>query len=208
MILVMSYTRSPLTTPPSGWTELDSARESNYNNNQLEGTYVNRVYRRRASSEPASYTVVTFDAVQSYLTMVSVRSGVDESPQVAVGTPNWSGSPGTASDYATITFPSVTTDAANAWIGVFGFSWQLFGTNTVPSGTTPTLTERVDSASALYFAEGTWSSSGATGARTTASNNGNNQEPWIGYTIAIENASSGSSIAPLASRYFSMMRSA
>lgn len=177
----------PTPTFPSGWTVVGGPTTVSENNNTSAFSVRSWTLRKRASSEGASYTV-THSAASSDGIIVAVQSGSDAAPTVSTNDGDGTGN---------ITFLSITTAAADAWIGAFCHNWQLWGAGTAPGGTTPIFTERQDSASSLiHFSEGTWSSSGATGDKTKDSDNAGGGPQWAAMLVGVENASSGTTVTP------------
>jgi hypothetical protein len=171
----------PTPTFPSGWTTIGGPTTVSENNNPLTFSVRSWTLRKRASSEGTTYTV-THSAASSDCLIATVESALDDAGSISTNDGDGNGD---------ITFLSVTTDAADANILAFCHNWALWGAGTAPAGTTPTFTERQDSASSLiHFSEGTWSGSGATGNKTKDSDNtGAGGAQWAAMLVAVENAS-------------------
>lgn len=169
----------PTVTFPSGFAIIGGPVSISQNNDAAQGTVRSWVLRKRASSESGSYTI-THAAANADGVLVRVTSGANAVPSVSTNSAIGNGN---------ITFNSVTTTGANACLLAFCHNWQLWGAGDPPAGTTPTFTERQDSATSLiHFSEGTWTGSGASGAKTKDSDNTAATDGWASMLVAIENA--------------------
>lgn len=169
----------PAITTPTGWT-LVSGFPAQISDGSF--TVVTRLFWRVASSsEPANYTL-THSPVPSQGLMFAVTgaSGVAPTVSIASGV-NASGGAG-----ASTTVPGVSA-GAGALILFAAHNWELYGSGTVPSGTTPTLTERVDSSTSLWYAaSGVMSAAGSTGTIIQSPNGNLANGAWLGMVLAAE----------------------
>lgn len=178
--LLGSANQALITTPsfPAGWTVIGGPLTVNQNNDTGAFSVRGWLLRKRASSESGDYTV-THTTNASNGVIVAVSGAEDNaSPQVTTNDGDGAGD---------ITFSAVTTTRADAWIGAFAWNWELWGSGSPPGGTTPTFTERLDSASHLiYVAEGTFSGTGSTGNKTMGSGNNTADDQWGCFLVALE----------------------
>ena len=101
-------------------------------------TVTRRLAWKVASGESGDYTVThTADSSQGIMLCVSGASG---------STPVSSNNNGTG---ATTTATGVTTPSNNSLVMFIAQNWNLYGTASVPAGSTPTFTEQLDSATSL-----------------------------------------------------------
>ena len=180
LIFVRGNDGSAPATPtwPSGF-----ALESGFPTNVSVGTYnVNCwLLTKIASSESGDYVVTHGNgASQGLIISASGGSGV---VQKTVNSQNYPGST------STITATGLTTGADNSLVIFATHNWDSYGAAAPPSGSTPTFTERLDSASGImYFATGVMATAGATGNKTHNSTNGDSANPWVGMLIEIRAA--------------------
>lgn len=125
--------------------------------------------------EPGSYTI-THPSCGSQGVMIAVADGKNVAPAVTVQSGVWE----------TTTAPGLTV-GKGAWVAFLAHNWDLYGSGSPPTGTTPTFAERLDSSTSLwYVAEGTMVDAGATGDKSH--NNGTIAGPWLGVLVAVEPA--------------------
>jgi hypothetical protein len=180
----------PSVTFPSGWTTVSGPNTVSDTNNSGNYSIRSWLLRKRATgSEPSSYTFTHSSALAGVCIAAVQDAGDDATPTFSYNA--YLGNLG-GTTYATTIWTGVTTSANDAWVGAFGVDWNG-GALSPPSGTAPTFTERSDTADVLYFAEGTWSSSGATGDKTQTNSNSTQEQPWMAYLIALENPGGGGS---------------
>jgi hypothetical protein len=165
---------APDPTPPSGFTALSGSwpielLEYSFN---LEL----RVYSKIAASESGDYTFThaTCES-QGVIVRYSSPGGFDPAPTLNQGT-------GT-----TTTATGLTTTSDNSLVIFINADYiQTAGTMSPPSGTTPTFTERLDSATApIYVADGVLAAEGATGNKTTTNRGSESISPWAAVLIAL-----------------------
>lgn len=169
----------PTPTFPAGFSTIGGPTTVSQGGNASFFSVRSWLLAKTASSEGASYTI-THASASSDGIVVAVSSASSSNGQVTTNSGSGTGN---------ITFTGLTTLANDAWLGAFCHNWQLWGAGTPPNGTTPTYTERQDSASSLiYFAEGTWASNGATGSPTKDSDNNVVDDQWAAMLCSIENS--------------------
>lgn len=172
----------PDAVAPSGWTQLTST-------SAVSGgfTVKMKVYGKVASSEPTSWTW-THNASSSQGFALAYR-GVNTTTPMDV-TPTTSNT--TAS---TTTWTGVTTITNGAMIVAMEHDW---GDNTidtvVPTGTTPTFTERLDVVLS-YACDGIMTTAGATGNKSHT-NNSTGGDPSQGHLFALRPASALNGSSP------------
>ena len=181
LIFVRGNDGSAPATPtwPSGF-----ALESGFPTNATSADLYNVncwVLTKIASGESGNYTVTHGNgASQGVVIASSGGSGVVQT------TANSQSYPGGTT---TITATGLTTGADNSLVIFATHNWDLYGAASPPSGSTPTFTERVDSATSLmYIATGVLATAGATGNKTHDSTNGSVERPWVGMLIEIRAA--------------------
>lgn len=159
-------------TLPSGFTAF-----AGYPTSIIESTYRLRTYIgwKVAASESGNYTAThnytTF--TQGYMLAVSGAS---------TSTPLISTNSGTGS---TTTATGITTTVNDSLVAFIARCWDGYnGTQSVPSGSTPTFTERV-SAGFGYIATGVLATAGATGDKTHTNGNGS-AKPWEAQLIGFQ----------------------
>lgn len=175
-------------TWPTGFAVVGGPVTVSEGNNAAAFSIRTWLVRKRASGEGGNYTVTHAGASTDGL-IVAVRDGANNpAPQVTTSDGDGTGN---------VTFTGVTTSGANCWLGAFAHNWQNWGSGTPPNGTTPTFTERLDSASnTVYFAEGTWAGSGATGSPTKDSDNAGANDQWAAMLVAVEDAAAAAGGLP------------
>lgn len=183
--LTGAVTTAPTATAPSGFNLVSGT----YPVSTSAGGFNVRVniWYKIASGESGNYTVTHSScSSQGYICAISGGS----SSQPASTTNN-----GTAS--TTTTALTLTTAGNDALVMFVSQDWGDF-TNalTPPAGTTPTFSERFDTAntqsSILYVADGVLASAGATGNKTITSNSGGTSNSgWSGYLVAVEASGGG-----------------
>lgn len=188
LIAAGSVAALPTPTFPSGWTTIGGPTTVSENNNASAFSVRSWTLRKRASSEGTTYTV-THSTASSDCVIVSAQGALDSAGSVSTNDGDGNGN---------ITFNAVTTAAADALLIAFCHNWELWGAGTAPSGTTPTFTERQDSATSLiHVSTGTWTGSGSTGSPTKDSDNtGSGGAQWAAMLVAVENAPAGTTVTP------------
>ena len=159
----------PTPTMPTGFTVL-----TGYPITITDGGFLVdiRLAHKVAASESGDYTTTHSSASSSQIVVCS--SGGSASTPTAT-TNNGTGTTSTATGQ--------TTGANDAFVLYFGFDYDgNTALTTVPAGTTPTFTERVDTNN-QYCATGTWASSGATGNKTQTNGNGGAAPWWAGLVV-------------------------
>ena len=165
-------------TPPSGFTAIVGPT-------QLRDAGAGRVkvglYRKIASSESGSYSV-THATNNSAAVLYVSNGGTVNGLTLSSSNQNYNGSawvPGGT----TATVSGLTTPANDSAVVYFRSEYNLLGSLTPPSGTTPTFTERYDpDDSLLYVADGWLDTAGATGDKTQTATA---EVPWLGILAAI-----------------------
>jgi hypothetical protein len=138
-----------------------------------------RIYGKLASSEGASWDF-THSSCSSQGFALTYR-GVHTGTQIDVTATTNSGT-GTTS-----TATGLTTVTNGAMVIFVGHDYGDTANNlTAPTGTTPTFTERIDTA-LTYAADGVMTTAGATGNKTMTSNS-NSSNPWAAALIALRPA--------------------
>jgi hypothetical protein len=136
------------------------------------------VAEKTASSESGDYTV-THSAMSSQ-GVIFCASGAEAS-QVT-----YNSGTGTTS-----TATGLTTGTDDALVAFVAQNWQLYGTASPPTGTTPTFTEQLDAADSLiYAATGVLATAGATGDKSHANLN-TAGDPWQALLIGWDAADAG-----------------
>jgi hypothetical protein len=169
----------PTPTFPAGWVVIGGPTTVNEANNSANFSVRSWTLRKRASSEGASYTI-THSSSSSDGVIVAVQNA-GTSGSVATNDGDGTGN---------ITFNAVTANAVDSCIIAFCHNWDLWGGGTAPSGTTPTFTERQDSASSLiHVSTGNWTGSGSTGSPTKDSDNvvAGADSQWAAMLVCVEN---------------------
>jgi hypothetical protein len=170
------------TSVPAGWT-LFATGFPNVLNDAGNFFVTTRLYWRDASaSEPSTYTF-THASCSSEGCMYAVDGCPPGAPNFTINSVT---SPTIAGDTAVA---NDITVGPNALVTFFVHNWEAYGgSQTVPSGTTPTFTQRLKAANALtYIADGVYAAGGATGNKSqTGTNAGNQLEPWMALLIAFE----------------------
>ena len=175
-ILILSFilggASPPSATLPAGFTLLQGP-----NTRTVSGfSVIRRLAWKYASGESGDYTV-THTSSSSQGAMLCISGGV-------FATPVSSDNSGTGT---TTTATGITTPSNNALVAFIVHNWALYGSASAPSGTTPTFTEQLDSASSLmYVATGVLATAGATGNKTQA--NGNSApDGWGAFLVGVGN---------------------
>jgi hypothetical protein len=161
-------------TPPAGFSLISGPSwplQAVEGANEVE----TRIYSKVASGESGDYTATHADASsQGWMVAVS-----DPSVNFVI-----TGQSGTGT---TTTALSVTSANNNALILFIVHDWLSNAADiSVPTGTTPTFTERLDGATSLFYvATGVLGTAGATGDKTITNRN-NIGDPWSAVLLAIE----------------------
>ncbi len=167
---------APTVTAPAGWTRATGFPRMYDNGFQVSCA----VYYKTAASEAGNYTW-THSAASSDGFIYCISNPSTATPQVSrlAGT-------GTTS-----TAPTLLTTTNNAVVIFADINFNAYGSSSPPAGTTPTFTERRDSASGLiYAADGILSTAGWTGDKTHGNNNGAS-DPWQCIAIAVSAEQAG-----------------
>lgn len=158
----------PSVTAPSGWNLL-----SPFPNTTTDASISFELgiycHYKVASGESGDYTWT--HAAASSDCVIYCISGSNNTP--VAGTVGEGGN-------NTSTCPSVAGVTANSLVIYYSQNWQLWGTGSPPTGNTPTIVERRDSASGLiYTGDAVYAAGGATGARTQSNlNTASNNDRW------------------------------
>lgn len=177
MFIIGAAGTPPTPTLPSGFTVIQGPTTINDGSFQV----TRRLAWKVCSSESGNYTV-THSSASSQGVIIAVSGGNTGA------TPVTSSNSGTGS---TSTGTGITTPSDNSWVGFMGHNWNLFGSTSPPSGTTPTFTERLDATTSLiYCADGVLATAGATGNKSHTTPN-NSIQPWAQFMIAIGEAGGG-----------------
>ena len=170
----------PTPTFPSGFSVLTGFPVTvNQDNNPSQFSVRSWALRKVASGESGSYTI-THSSASSDAYMCAVSGG--ETGALAI-TPTKADGDGTGN----ISIPSITPTIDNSFILWVAHNWQLFGGHSPPTGTTPTFTERSDSASSLIYAcDGVLATAAATGAKAKASGNLGAGDQWAGTMVCVQ----------------------
>lgn len=146
------------------------------------------VLAKTASGEGSSYTVTHGNgASQGVMFAVSGGSGV------VVATQNPQTFTGYAGGTVTATATGLTTVVDDSLIAFVVHNWDLYGSGSPPTGSTPTFTERLDDAtSLLYVATGILATAGATGNKSQNTGNAFAHHPWSASLIDVRAAVGGS----------------
>jgi hypothetical protein len=176
--LAIGGTPAATVTAPGGWTALPGSPSSVTSDASFNVKYF--IFYKIAASEAGDYT---FTHSTSNICGVVIRyTGVDPYvPFAPTPTVNTGGT-----DVATAT--GFTTTVANTLVIFTESDWSDNATNTVvPTGTTPTFTERIDDI-LLYIADGTLASAGATGDKSHTCNNSTSfaNSKWNAFLIGLQ----------------------
>lgn len=183
---------APSSTLPSGFTLLSGYPSSVFDS--VIFTVSLKIAYKIANSESGDYSV-THAAASSQGVIVAVSGGSSGTPASSLAT-------GTGS---TSTVTAITVSSSDAFIIFIDQNWNLFGSASVPTGSTPTFTERLDlSTSLFYVATGNMTSSGSTGSKSQANLN-DPTYPWQAALIGVESASAAVSRYPFQPFQFSLM---
>lgn len=167
---------APNPTPPAGFTLVDSFLTD------VDGGGFNvemRIYGKVATSEGASWDF-THSSASSQGFALTYRGVHTGTPLDATTTTNT----GTGT---TTTATGITTVTNGAMVVLVAHDFGDTTNNlTAPTGTTPTFTERIDTA-LIYVADGVMTTAGATGNKTMT-NNSNSFDPWAAALIALRPA--------------------
>lgn len=137
---------------------------------------VRRLAWKEANGEPSSYVVDHNEAVTEGMLIRVPGGNTTTDPIVTTNS-------GTGE---TTIAQSVTTPSDGSCVLFIAHNWQLYGTATPPSGTTPTFTERLDSGTSLvYYADGILATQGSTGNKSHSNLNTNADDSWGVYLVAI-----------------------
>jgi hypothetical protein len=165
----------PNPTPPAGFSLIAGPTSVTDGSFGVEM----RIYGKLASSEGASWDF-THSSCSSQGFALTYR-GVHTGTQIDVTATTNSGT-GTTS-----TATGLTTVTNGAMVIFVGHDYGDTANNlTAPTGTTPTFTERIDTA-LTYAADGVMTTAGATGNKTMTSNS-NSSNPWAAALIALRPA--------------------
>lgn len=175
----------PTPTLPSGFSVIQgptTVSDSGF-------SVASRVAIKGASGESGDYTV-THSAASSQGVIVCVSDG--DIAQVV--------SSANSGTNTTSTATGVTTPTNDSLVIFGAHNWDLYGTASPPAGTTPTFTERLDSATSLiYAATGPLATASATGNKSHANLNTFTTYPWAAWLVAV-GASAGGGGASLVHR--------
>lgn len=175
---------APTPTPPAGVSLLSGPSDAR-DVSAAGFTVTRRLYWKLASSESGDYTF-THATCSTEGLAICVQGGT--------GTPTATTNSGTGS---TTTATGLTTATNNAYVGFIAHNWELYGTASPPTGTTPTFTEEVDASdSLLYYADGVMATAGATGDKTHTNLN-SSSGGWGAFLVTVDAAggASGATIA-------------
>lgn len=167
----------PTPTLPAGFTLIQGGSSVT----DVDGFTVTRYLAwKLAASESGSYTV-THAAGSSQGLIVCVSGGDPSATPLSTNAGSLVG--GDAFAIA----PSLTTTRDHTFVLVLAHNWDLYGTATPPSGTTPTWTERYDDATSLiYAASGVLSPAGATGATSVPTLSVAGTSRWGAFQVAVQ----------------------
>ncbi len=173
----------PAVTPPAGFSQIPGATWPMTVTQGGGNTFtISAVgYYKFASGESGDYTF-THASGSSQGVMLRV-SGADTSSPFTPA-PSQNEKEGGVSGEDTV-FTGLTTATDESLIVAYAFDWGDTTVNlTPPTGTTPTFTERLDTA-ITYVATGVLAAAGATGDKTMA-NNSSTVHPWVASLVAVE----------------------
>ena len=164
----------PTATLPAGFAVLQGPSEA------TDGSFIARrqLAWKVASSESGNYTVThTSSASQGVMLCVSGASG-----STPVSSNNaWTGT-GTGD---LIIATGVTTPSNNSLVAYIVHNWELWGAGTAPTGSTPTFTEQLDSATSLFYvATGVLATAGATGDKTNSATQPDSSA-WAAFLVTV-----------------------
>ncbi len=169
----------PTPAAPAGFSLLTGFPISvSQNNDAGQFSVKTYVWRKVASGDSGDYTVSHSSAsTDGYLCAVSGGTTGALSPNPSVNDGDGTGN---------MTALSLTPTVDASLIVWAGHNWQLFGGHSPPTGTTPTFTERNDSASSiLYVCDGVLATAAATGDKAKASGNLSAEDQWAATMICI-----------------------
>jgi hypothetical protein len=146
------------------------------------------VWWKRASSESGSYTA-THASTETEACVIAYSGAVASADPT--DNPNASSNQGI--NNATLIATGITTAVDGSMVIFIACSWDDMPTNTPPTGTTPTFTERLEAATnLLYVADGVMTTAGATGNKTIT---GPAAQAWGGALVVIEAPAAGGATA-------------
>jgi hypothetical protein len=174
LLIIFEVGGNPPTTPtpPSGFTSVGGS----YPINRTPGGFSVDTYAwyKVANGETGDYTVT--HATASTTAYMLAASGADTADPIEPAPT------GQSALSTTAVAPGLTTATDDSLVVFWAGSFDVLGAVTPPSGSTPTFTERMDSASSiLYVATGVMATAGATGDKTVTVS----QDPYGAGLIAI-----------------------
>lgn len=176
--ILLGLASPPALTPPSGFSLLPEGTWPIVNSGTSFSMKTYCYYKVAGGSEPTSYA---FTHTTCSSQAVSIRvTGAGASPSFKVST--------NGGTEAMSTFVGVTPSKAESLIVLLEHDWgDKTNTLSVPSGSTPTFTKRIETNPLVFTASGTLSKAEPTGNKTMTNNNAaTTQSFWATAMVAVE----------------------
>lgn len=168
---------------PAGWNELTGSPVATDRSDPY--TISLRAYWKLASGESGNYTFThSSAATEGYMVaLTGADTTTPISPNMQTDTDD---NPGTANG-TTTNFPSITTPRDGSYLLGAEALWDDTTGMSVPTGTTPTFTQR-RAGSVFYVFDGVLTTAGATGAKSHTNGNNSTAVPWVSVFICVQAA--------------------
>jgi hypothetical protein len=173
-------------TGPAGFTE---ATGSPFGTDRTDPYTISlRVFWKIAASESGSYTF-THGSASTECLMYALSGAHATTPLSPNLTTNKDANPGVNDGQTTVAL-GLTTAVNDCFIIMAEALWDDTTGMVVPTGTTPTFTQRLKG-TLTYVSDGTLTTAGATGNKTHTNGNNFTTVPWVSMLISVQPAAAG-----------------
>lgn len=189
-LTIVFYIEANVTpTPPTGFSQIQTGGLDTVGGADNESFDV-YVYRKKAASESGNYTVTHASSFTAgYMEADSGGDGAATNGEDFAATVNAVDGEVGGTNYTAL---GGTTTVDESLVGFYFGSWDPSNAVTPPGGTTPTFTERLDSASVLiYAATGVMTTAGATGNKTATGATQDTTGGMVAFLTSVKAAAAG-----------------